>query len=118
MESELAAAKETVERLQLLLKEYERARFGKRSEKFDPEQLQLVLEDIEIAIAEVQEREDVRARQRGETPRDRRRTGRAARAFPTHAARRARDRAGEPRLSLRLWPDGSDRRGPLQRPST
>ena len=55
VESELAASKETVERLQLLVKEYERARFGKRSEKFDPDQLQLVLEDIEIAIAEVQE---------------------------------------------------------------
>ena len=87
VESELAAAKETVERLQLLLKEYERARFGKRSEKFDPDQLQLVLEDIEIAIAEVQEREDVRPRQRGETPRDGRRTGRAARAFPAHLPR-------------------------------
>ncbi len=87
VESELAAAKETVERLQLLLKEYERARFGKRSEKFDLDQLQLVLEDIEIAIAEVQEREDVRARQRGETPRDGRRTGRAARAFPAHLPR-------------------------------
>ena len=41
VESELAAFKETVERLQLLVKEYERARFGKCSEKFDPDQLQL-----------------------------------------------------------------------------
>ena len=65
VESELAASEETVERLQLLVKEYERARFGKRSEKFDPDQLQLVLEDIEIAIAEVQEREDERARRSG-----------------------------------------------------
>ena len=86
VESELAASKETIERLQLLVKEYERARFGKRSEKFDPDQLQLVLEDIEIAIAEVQEREDDRARRSGR-PATRERAGRAARAFPTHLPR-------------------------------
>jgi transposase len=86
MESELAASEETVERLQLLVKEYERARFGKRSEKFDPDQLQLVLEDIEIAIAEVQEREEDRARRSGR-PAASRRTGRAARAFPAHLPR-------------------------------
>ncbi len=86
VESELAASKETVERLQLLIKEYERARFGKRSEKFDPDQLQLVLEDIEIAIAETQESEDDRARRSGR-PAARQRTGRAARAFPAHLPR-------------------------------
>ena len=86
VESELAASKETVERLRLLVKEYERARFGKRSEKFDPDQLQLVLEDIEIAIAEVQEREDDRARRSGR-PSTRERAGRAARAFPAHLPR-------------------------------
>ena len=80
VESELAASKELVERLQLLVKEYERARFGKRSEKFDPDQLQLVLEDIEIAIAEAQEREEDRARRSGR-PATGQRTGRAARAF-------------------------------------
>ncbi|BGE87968.1 MULTISPECIES: transposase [Methylosinus] len=85
-ESELAASKETVERLQLLVKEYERARFGKRSEKLDPDQLQLVLEDIEIAIAEVQEREDDRARRSGR-PATSARAGRAARAFPAHLPR-------------------------------
>ena len=86
VESELAASKETVERLQLLVKEYERARFSKRSEKFDPDQLQLILEDIEIAIAEVQEREDDRARRSGR-PATRKRAGRTARAFPAHLRR-------------------------------
>lgn len=86
IESELAASKELVERLQLLVKEYERARFGKRSEKFDPDQLQLVLEDIEIAIAEAQERDDDRARRSGR-PVVGQRTGRAARAFPAHLPR-------------------------------
>ena len=86
VESELAASKELVERLQLLVKEYERARFGKRSEKFNPDQLQLVLEDIEIAIAEAQEREEDRARRSGR-PATGQRTGRAARAFPAHLPR-------------------------------
>ena len=86
VESELAASKETVERLQLLIKEYERARFGKRSEKFNPDQLQLVLEDIEIAIAETTEREDDRARRSGRAE-TRERAGRAARAFPAHLPR-------------------------------
>lgn len=86
IESELATSKELVERLQLLVKEYERARFGKRSEKFDPDQLQLVLEDIEIAIAEAQEREEDRARRSGR-PATGQRTGRAARAFPAHLPR-------------------------------
>jgi transposase len=86
VESELATSKELVERLQLLVKEYERARFGRRSEKFDPDQLQLVLEDIEIAIAEAQEREEDRARRSGR-PATGQRTGRAARAFPAHLPR-------------------------------
>ncbi len=83
VESELAASKEIVERLQLLVKEYERARFGKRSEKFDPDQLQLVLEDIEIAIAEAQEREEDRTRRSGRPATSRR----TARAFPAHLPR-------------------------------
>ncbi|WBK02382.1 IS66 family transposase zinc-finger binding domain-containing protein (plasmid) [Methylocystis parvus OBBP] len=83
VESELAASKETVERLQLLIKEYERARFGKRSEKFDSDQLQLMLEDIEIAVAEIQEGEDGRARRSGR-PLGSKRANRAARAFPAH----------------------------------
>jgi transposase len=44
------------------------------------------LEDIEIAIAEVQEREDDRARRSGR-PATRERAGRAARAFPAHLPR-------------------------------
>ncbi|BCA00901.1 hypothetical protein BDHH15_17950 [Bradyrhizobium diazoefficiens] len=86
VESELAASKESVERLELLVKEYERARFGKRSEKFNPDQMQLVLEDIEIAIAEVQERQDDCARRAGTAPSSGR-TRRAARAFPAHLPR-------------------------------
>ena len=57
-----------------------------QSEKFDPDQLQLVLEDIEIAIAEAQEHEEDRARRSGR-PVAGQRTGRAARAFPAHLPR-------------------------------
>jgi transposase len=91
VESELAASRETVERLELLVKEYERARFGRRSEKFDPDQLQLMLEDIEIAIAEVQVGEEVRSRRAGVAGNignpATRRTSRLARAFPAHLPR-------------------------------
>ena len=86
VENELAASKQIVDRLELLVKEYERARFDKRSEKFNPDQMQLVLEDIEIAIAEVQERQDDRARRTGAAPSGRR-ASRAARAFPAHLPR-------------------------------
>ncbi|KAF0168070.1 MAG: transposase, partial [Caulobacteraceae bacterium] len=71
--------------------------FGKRSEKFDPDQLQFVLEDIEIAIAEVQEREDDRARRAGKAPSSHR-TSRAARAFPAHL----------PRIEQVIEPDNLD----------
>ena len=40
-----------MDRLRLLLRQLQRAQFGRRSEKLDPEQLQLAFEDIEQAIA-------------------------------------------------------------------
>jgi len=40
-----------IDRLRHLLRQLQRAQFGRRSEKFDPEQLKLALEDIEQAIA-------------------------------------------------------------------
>jgi transposase len=47
--------KEAKARLEYLVHELRRARFGPRSEKLDPDQQQLAFEDIEIAMAEVQE---------------------------------------------------------------
>jgi transposase len=41
-----------VERLEHLVREFQRARFGKKSEKLDADQLKLGLEDLELAIAE------------------------------------------------------------------
>src|SRR5258706_159999 len=40
-----------LDRLRHLLRQLQRAQFGRRSEKLDPEQLLLALEDIEQAIA-------------------------------------------------------------------
>ncbi|MHC2780767.1 hypothetical protein ACVIM7_010282 [Bradyrhizobium liaoningense] len=54
-----------MDRLQHLLRQLQRAQFGRRSEKLDPEQLQLAIEDIEQAIAgdeAVQDRKDTAAR--------------------------------------------------------
>ena len=53
--AENAFLKEANLRLEHLVHELRRARFGPRSEKLNPDQQQLVFEDIEIAIAEVQE---------------------------------------------------------------
>ncbi len=46
------------DRLRHLLRQLQRARFGRRSEKLDPEQLLLALEDIEQAIAANEATED------------------------------------------------------------
>ena len=46
IEAENALLKEANARLELLVQELRRARFGPRSEKLDPEQQQLAFEDI------------------------------------------------------------------------
>ncbi len=53
--AENAFLKEANVRLEHLVHELRRARFGPRSEKLDPDQQQLAFEDIEITIAEAQE---------------------------------------------------------------
>jgi transposase len=52
LEAEMADQKAYAARLETLLREMRRARFGPRSEKLHPDQLALALEDIETAIAE------------------------------------------------------------------
>jgi len=46
-----ARAERENDRLRHLLRQLQRAQFGRRSEKLDPEQLDLALEDIEQAVA-------------------------------------------------------------------
>jgi len=45
---------EQIERLRHLLRQLQRAQFGRRSERLDPDQLQLALEEIEQAVAQVE----------------------------------------------------------------
>jgi transposase len=71
-----------MDRLRHLLRQLQRAQFGRRSEKLDPEQLALALEDIEQAVAGNEAADDKKdpaaARARG----DKRRTNRGA--LPAH----------------------------------
>jgi transposase len=73
------------DRLRHLIRQLQRLRFGRRSEKLDPDRLSLALEDIEQAIAETeaeQEKADpALKRARAET----RRTGRGS--LPEHLPR-------------------------------
>src|SRR6056297_411491 len=52
LEAEMADRKAYAGRLEALLREMRRARFGPRSEKLHPDQLAFALEEIETAIAE------------------------------------------------------------------
>jgi transposase len=83
------------DRLRHLLRQLQRAQFGRRSEKLDPEQLFLALEDIEQAIAGTEADDDkkdpVAARARG----DKRC---ANRALPAHL----------PRVDVTIEPDNTN----------
>src|SRR4051812_19003460 len=73
------------DRLRHLIRQLQRLRFGRRSEKLDPDQLNLALEDLEQAVAETeaeQEKADPALRRaRAQT----RRVGRAS--LPEHLPR-------------------------------
>ena len=85
-----------IDRLRHLLRQLQRAQFGRRSEKLDPEQLLLALEDIEQAIAANEAADDkkdaVVARARAE----KRRTNRGA--LPAHL----------PRLDVMIEPEDTN----------
>src|SRR6476660_2059578 len=54
-----------IDRLRHLLRQLQRAQFGRRSEKLDPEQLLLALEDIEQAIAGNEAADDKKGGRKG-----------------------------------------------------
>ena len=60
---DMAAAVESreseIERLHAIIKKLQRAQFGRRSERLDPDQFELALEDIESDISRVRERHPV-----------------------------------------------------------
>src|SRR3954452_12678709 len=84
--SERDAAQAEIEKLRLLIRQLQRNRFGRRSEKLDPDQLQLGLEDLEqAAVAAEAAQEEVAARD--STPRAPRARRRNLGALPAHLPR-------------------------------
>src|SRR3954465_8610034 len=78
------AAQAEIEKLRLLIRQLQRNRFGRRSERLDPDQLQLGLEDLEQTVAAAEAAQEAASR----TPRP----PRAARrrnlgALPAHLPR-------------------------------
>src|SRR5436305_8013877 len=73
--SEHQAAQAEIEKLRLLIRQLQRGRFGRRSERLDPDQLQLGLEDLEQAAAAAEAAQDGVAARNGtaRAPRVRRR---------------------------------------------
>ena len=67
-----------IDRLRHLLRQLQRAQFGRRSEKLDPEQLLLALEDIEQAIAENEACDDKKDVQAAKARAEKRRANRGA----------------------------------------
>ncbi len=74
-----------IDRLRHLLRQLQRAQFGRRSERLDPEQLLLALEDIEQAIAGDEAREDKKDVVAAKARADKRRANRGA--LPAHLPR-------------------------------
>src|SRR3982751_2091169 len=66
--SEHEAAQTEIEKLRLLIRQLQRNRFGRRSERLDPDQLQLGLEDLEQTAAAAEAAQGA-AGARGSTPR-------------------------------------------------
>lgn len=79
--------KELIEKLESKVQDYRRTKFGPKSEKLDPTQMALALEDLETAIAEKQAQ--IAFVEEKIAPRKERK----ARTAPEPAAGRAGDRA-------------------------
>src|SRR3954453_8905250 len=84
--AERDAAQAEIEKLRLLIRQLQRGRFGRRSERLDPDQLRLGLEDIEQTVAAAEAAQETASARNGPppTPRVRRRT---LGALPAHLPR-------------------------------
>src|SRR3954469_16201085 len=80
------AAQAEIEKLRLLIRQLQRGQFGRRSERLDPDQLQLGLEDLEqtVAAAEAAQEEVGARNSASRPPRSRRRN---LGALPAHLPR-------------------------------
>src|SRR4051812_25013445 len=63
------AAQAEIEKLRLLIRRLQRGQFGRRSEKLDPGQLQLGLEDLEQTIAAAEAAQEAASPKSGDPPR-------------------------------------------------
>src|SRR3954463_16545666 len=84
--AERDAAQAEIEKLRLLIRQLQRGQFGRRSEKLDPDQLQLGLEGLEQAAAAAEAAQDGMAA-RDSTPRAPRVRRRNLGALPAHLPR-------------------------------
>jgi transposase len=89
-------ARSQLDRLRHLLRQLQRAQFGRRSEKLDPEQLFLALEDIEQAIAGTEADDDKKDAVAAWARADKRRANRGA--LPAHL----------PRVDVTIEPDDTN----------
>src|SRR5215212_11167290 len=67
--AERDAAQAEIEKLWLLIRQLQRGQFGRRSERLDPDQLQLGLEDLEQTIAAAEAAQEEVAARSSDTPR-------------------------------------------------
>src|SRR3954464_617147 len=79
------AAQAEIEKLRLLIRQLQRGQFGRRSEKLDPDQLQLGLEDLEQTMAAAEAAEAAAAKDGA--PRPRRAHRRNLGSLPAHLPR-------------------------------
>src|ERR687898_157624 len=63
------AAQAEIEKLRLLIRQLQRGRFGRRSERLDPDQLQLGLEDLEQTVAAAEAAQETAAARSSDAPR-------------------------------------------------
>src|SRR3712207_4955678 len=84
--AERDAAQAEVDKLRLLVRQLQRGQFGRRSEKLDPDQLQLGLEDLEQTATAAEAAQEAASRS-SETPRPPRVRRRNLGALPAHLPR-------------------------------
>src|SRR4051794_36931594 len=80
------AAQAEIEKPRLLIRQLQRGRFGRRSERLDPDQLQLGVEDLEQTAAATEAAQEEVASRSG-TPRPPRTCRRNLSALPVHLPR-------------------------------
>src|SRR5918995_6694217 len=86
LRAEHDAAQAEIEKLRLLIRQLQRGRFGRRSEKLDADQLQLGLEDLEQTVAAAEAAQEEAAARNG-TPRPPQVRQRNLGALPAHLPR-------------------------------